>query len=170
MDGLARTIQEITDQARKADLTKTLPQAELERMWLEIQHVATEEEKSILEVSSAMSMYAMNQVGSLGTGALSTITVAGNMFEKNIVDHYWQALDEINERGFYSVLSESSRPYIDAMWQNFSSDQVTITQDVLSGRLISRTWTSVSTWLCEWEKPPTRSDANETGQQGEELR
>ncbi len=149
VDGLAETIKQITEQAQTADLTKSIPQAELERMWNGIYETAAAEDQNVLEISSAMTMFAMNRIGSLGAGALSTISVAGDMFEKNILDHYWNGLGEINERGFYSVLSDCSKPYIDAMWLNFSSDKETITEDVLSGKLLSRTWNSVSTWLME---------------------
>ena len=32
--------------------------------------------------------FAMNRVGKLGQGALSTISVAGNMFDRHILEHY----------------------------------------------------------------------------------
>ena len=110
-----------------------------------------------------MTLFAMNKVGTLGKGALSTITVAGNMFDRHILEHYSQALLEIKTKGFYTVLAESSGPYIEAMWQNFSSETETLTEDVLSGRLFGRTMKSMGGWFRrdttdqtveELDKPP----------------
>lgn len=146
-DGLAETIRQITEASTAADVTKIIPQGEVDRLWDDMQKLATEENQNVFEISSAVTMYAMNRVGKLGQGALSTISVAGNMFDLHILDHYRQGVDEIAEKGFYAILAESSQPYIAAMWENFSSDRETITEDVLSGRMLSRTWKSVSDWF-----------------------
>lgn len=146
-DGLAETIRQITDASTSADVTKIIPQGEVDRLWNDMQQLATEENQNVFEISGAVSMYAMNRVGKLGQGALSTIAVAGNMFDLHILDHYRQGLDELQDKGFYATLAESSQPYIGAMWENFSSERDTITEDLLSGRMLSRTWKSVSDWF-----------------------
>ena len=144
--GLAKTIEEVTVAANH-DVTNVIPRGEVDRLWREMHELANREGRDVFEISSAMTMFAMNKVGTLGKGALSTITVAGNMFDRHILEHYSRALVEINHKGFYTVLAESSGPYVAAMWQNFSSEKETLTEDVLSGRLFGRTIKAVGGWL-----------------------
>ena len=146
VEGLAETIRQVTESANQ-DVTKAIPQSEIQRLWNEMHEIAMAEERDVFEISSAMTMFAMNRIGQVGQGALSTMTIAGNMFDRHILEHYRHGLHDINERGFYASLADSSRPYITAVWENFSTSRDTITEDVLSGRMISRTWKTVSGWL-----------------------
>lgn len=147
VDGLRETIRQITEAASSVDPTRLLPQAEVERIWDEMHQIATQEQVSAMQVSSTITMFAMHKVGTLGRGALSTITVAGNMFDKHILDHYAQGIREIHTKGLYATLAESGKPYIDALWWNFSSDRETLTSDLLTGRLVGRTWSAVRGWF-----------------------
>ena len=45
------------------------------------------------------------------------------------------------------TLADKSEPYIDAVWKNFSTDQTTLTEDLLSGRLVGKAATMVGRWL-----------------------
>jgi len=36
---------------------------------------------------------------------------------------------------------------MEAVWMNFSGEKTTITEDVLSGRMIGRAWNVVGRWL-----------------------
>ena len=146
IEGLAKTIEEVSEAAGH-DVSTVIPKGEVDRLWNEMHELATAEGKSVYEISSAMSMFAMNKIGTLGQGALSTITVAGNMFDRHILEHYWTGLGEIRERGFYTVLAESSGPYVEAMWQNFSSEKETLTEDILTGKMLRRTLESIGGWL-----------------------
>ena len=162
IDGLAKTIEEVTEAANH-DVTNVIPKAEVDRMWNEMHEIATKQGRDVFEISSAMSMFAMNRIGKLGQGALSTITVAGNMFEKHILDHYWQGLDEIAEKGFYTVLAESSEPYVEAVWKNFSSEKETITEDVLSGKFFTRTASAISNWFTGTESKDIGENEKQDG-------
>lgn len=147
IDGLAETIQQVTEASQGSELTKAIPRGEIERLWNEMHVIAAKENQSVLQISSAMSMFAMNRIGQLGQGALSTISVAGNMFDRHIIDHYRDGLTELGEQGFYNFLANTSKPYISAMWSNFSSENETITEDLLSGRMLGRTWQAVNRWF-----------------------
>ena len=83
----------------------------------------------------------------MGKGALSTLNVAGNIFDRHILDHYRDGLDELEAEGFYPFLANASGPYISAVWHNFSSDQPTITEDILTGRLLKKSWDSLNQWF-----------------------
>jgi hypothetical protein len=56
-------------------------------------------------------------------------------------------LSEIQEKGFYTVLAEASGPYVEAMWQNFSSEKETLTEDILTGKILGRTLTAIGGWF-----------------------
>ncbi|MEX0819627.1 MAG: hypothetical protein WD070_08530 [Pirellulaceae bacterium] len=78
---------------------------------------------------------------------MSSVKVAGNMFDRHIFDHYRHGLTEIQQQGLYWTLAQASQPYIAAVWTNFSSDRETISEDLFSGRLIGRAWTGVRGWF-----------------------
>ena len=149
VEGLRNTVQDTADNIARIDPTKVLPKKELDQMWAEMQAVSDKEGIGLLEVSSAMTMYAMNKVETVGQGALTTICVSGELLDRHVLQHYWDGLDEISERGFYAMVAESSQPYIEAVWENFASSKPTITEDVLSGKLAGRVWIGVRGWFSE---------------------
>ena len=153
VDGTKQTIEQTREAVRSIDPTKVIPQAEVRRMWDEIHHTATSQGVNPMAVSSAMTLYSLGKIGSLGRGALSTVKVAGTLFDRHVIDHYGEALGDIRQRGIYASLAESSRPYIDAVWQNFSTEKTTVTEDVLSGKMIGQAWGAARRWLGGGETP-----------------
>ncbi len=79
--------------------------------------------------------------------ALSSVTVAGNLFDEHIIGHYAAALDEIGEHGLYATLAQASSPYLDAVWHNFDGQRETWTEELVTGRIIGKAWTSVRGWF-----------------------
>lgn len=152
VDGLAETISQTQRAVENIDPTQLLPEAEIQQLWEQMHDIASEEGVGLLEVSSAMSLFAIGKIGTLGQGALSTAKVTGNMFDRHIFDHYRQGLQQIREQGFYAAYSEASRPYIEAVWKNFASGQATVTEDLLNGKLLSRAWNGVCSWLGRSER------------------
>jgi hypothetical protein len=140
VEGLRETIQKTTESVGSIDPTKLIPQAEIAKMWSDMQEIADREDVSVFEVSSAVTMYALEQVNTVTKGALTTIRVTGALIDRHLFEHYWAGLEQISEKGIYEMVSESSRPYIDAVWFNFSSGRPTITEDVVSGRFLWRMW------------------------------
>jgi hypothetical protein len=153
-EGLKQTIDETRAALKGVDPRKVIPQAEMEQMWQEMRALATKEGVSLFEVSSTATLYTLNKVGAVGRGALSSVKVAGILFDRHVIDHYENALGAIRRQGLYATLSEVAGPYIEAVWHNFSADRQTITEDVLSGRWWSRAWGAVSNWR---RKPPDPS-------------
>jgi hypothetical protein len=147
VEGLREAIEQTTGAVRKVDPTKVLPQAEIERLWGEMREIAERENVDLLQVSGAMSLFVLDKVGVAARGALSTVKVAGLLVDRHIIDHYRQAATQISERGLYTTLSETSGPYIEAVWLNFSSSRGTITEDVLSGRFFGRAVRGVRGWF-----------------------
>jgi hypothetical protein len=100
-----------------------------------------------LQVSGAMSLFMLSKVGAVAKGALSGVKVAGTLLDRHIIDHYRQAAGELREKGFYNTLAETSGPYIEAVWYNFSSTRGTVTEDLFSGKLIGQAWGGVRRWF-----------------------
>lgn len=147
VDGLREMIEQTKSAVAEIDPTQVLPQAEVERMWNEMQAIATHEEVSLFEVSSAMALHSLDRVASIGRGALSSTRAAGRLFDRHVIDHYRTALRDIESQGYYATLAETSQPYVDAVWHNFSTDKTTITEDLLSGKLVGEAGRTVGRWL-----------------------
>jgi len=145
--GLEQTIADTRNALRSVDPTSIVPQAEVKRLWEEIHEIATTEGVTPWAVSSAMTLYSLDKIGSLGQGALSTVTAACRLLDRHVLSHYAEALEDIRRKGLYGSLVETSQPYVDAVWKNFSTERSTLTEEVLSGRLIGQTWTAVRRWL-----------------------
>lgn len=148
VEALQETVQQTREALQGVDVTRVFPKGEIDRMWMEIRGIAEQENVSLLGASSALSMFAISRVTTVGRGAMSTVRVAGNMFDQHILDHYQQGLVQVREQGFYQFLSTASRPYIEAVWANFSADRGTITEDVVRGRFLVRWWR----WLRGWRR------------------
>lgn len=147
VEGLQDTISQTRAAVERIDLTTLIPQSELERLWTEMKEVADQQKVGLFEVSSAMSLFAVRRVGDLGSGALSTVRVAGNLFDRHILEHYATSLKTIREQGYYETLAEVSKPYYDAVWKNFSAEKPTLTNDLMSGRMLGNAWRGVTGWF-----------------------
>jgi hypothetical protein len=147
VDGLKQTIDETRAALAAIDPTKVIPQAEMQSLWDEMHQLATREGVGLLEVSGTATLRMLDKAGTLSRGALSSVKVAGILLDRHVLDHYWTAMGEIREKGLYATLAETSSPYIEAVWHNFSSDRATFTEDVLSGRSLGQAWSAVSRWL-----------------------
>jgi hypothetical protein len=147
VNGLQETIEQTQQAVSSLDPTKVIPAGEVQRLWDEIHEIAVREHVSVLDVSSTVSLYAVDKVGTLAKGTLSSAVVAGNMFDRHIFDHYREGLSEIRTRGLYATLADAAKPYLSAVWNNFAVERTTLTQDVLSGRLFGRAWGGMQAWL-----------------------
>lgn len=147
IDGLRETIQQTQEAVGRLDPTVVFPQAEMDRIWLELQEISQKEGISLLGVGGAVTLLAVDRVAGLGAGALSAVRVAGNLVDAKVLQHYSDSLSQIHEKGFYQSLADISGPYLEAVWDNFSMETTTITQEFLSGRLTGRLWQRVGAWL-----------------------
>jgi hypothetical protein len=147
LDGLRETIDQTRQAVLAIDPTKVLSPEEIRTLWEEMRAVATRENVDLLAVSGAVTLGALGKIGTVGRGALSGVRVAGQLFDRHVLDHYSQSLGTIRSAGLFPTLAETSQPYIDAVWQNFSSHKPTITAEVFSGRLAGKAWSAVGRWL-----------------------
>ena len=147
VEGLKETLRQTIEKVGEVDPTKLIPQSEMQQIWDDMHEMADREHVSVLDVSSTMTLYALDKVGKIGHGALSSVTVAGNLFDRHIFEHYREGLGEIRENGLYATLADASQPYIVAVWTNFSTANDTLTEDLLTGKLIGRVWEGVRCWF-----------------------
>ena len=146
VQGLAETIRQTTDQLSTIDPTLILPQSEINQLWTDMQSMADRENVNLFEISSAMTMYTLDNVNTATQGALTTIRVTGQLLDREVLDHYRQGLNQIQEEGLYSMLAKTSEPYINAVWFNFSTDRPTLTEDIVSGKMAGRVWAEFQQW------------------------
>ena len=147
VDGLKQTIDQTRSAVAKLDPTKVIPQAEIKRLWDDIHQAAARQGVNPLAISGAMTLFALGKIASLGRGALSTVTSAGVLFDRHVIEHYRAGLTDIWKKGLYAALRETSKPYIEAVWNNFSSQKETITEGLASGRLLAEAWRVAHRWL-----------------------
>ncbi|MBN1911652.1 MAG: hypothetical protein JW818_18060 [Pirellulales bacterium] len=171
IDGLKQTISQTRESIGAIDPGSVLPQAEMQRLWDDIHEIARKEGVNPFAVSSAMTLYSLDKIGKLGRGALSTVQVAGRLFDRHVIDHYAESIGRIREDGFYTTVARTSGPYIDAVWQNFSTEKSTITEGLLSGKLLGQAWHGVRRWLggsdpVEPEEPCSEKENSTEGKAG----
>lgn len=147
VDGLRDAIEQTREGISRIDPASLMPLSEIDRLWNDMQTMAERENVNVFAISSAMTLYSLGKVKTVSHGALTTIRVTGNFLDSHLFEHYREGLQEISERGIYGMLAETSKPYLDAVWYNFSSERVTITEDVVSGKLAGKIWGGFRDWM-----------------------
>jgi hypothetical protein len=143
VDGLRKTIEETRDSLKSINPRQILPEAEIRRLWNEMRQISDQEHVGLLQVSGAVTMQALNKAGIASQGALSGIRVARRLLDRHVLSHYGEAISRVRTVGFYQSLSETSGPYVSAVWENFSPKHSTLTEGVLSGKLLGTAWSSL---------------------------
>ena len=147
IDAMNKMILQLSSEIGKVDPTKLIPQREVQRLWNEMESAADQANVGLWDVSTTMTMFAMNRITLTSRGALSTINVAGSLFDEHIVGHYSDALQQISEDGLYETLATVSGPYLEAVWQNFGDDRETWTEELISGRMLGKAATTMRGWF-----------------------
>ncbi|MCC9602706.1 hypothetical protein LOC67_19315 [Stieleria sp. JC731] len=147
LEAMTITITEIAAQVQQVDPTDILPQSEINRIWQEMEAAADQTGVGIWDIGTTMTMFAIDRLSLSTRGALSTVRVAGSLLDEHFFSHYGEALVAIREDGFYETLSKSSAPYLDAVWHNFDSGRETWTEELITGRMPRKWWSSFVGWF-----------------------
>lgn len=147
IDELKESLNSTRKALASADIRTILPEAELKKYWAEMKDVATQEDVSLLGVSGAVTMGTLSRVKTVGQGTLTGVTVVGGLITRQFVDHYSESLSTISRNGFYETVKDTSAPYIEAIWSNFSNDKPTWTEELISGRAIKKGLGKIGSWL-----------------------
>lgn len=144
IDGLRKTIEETQQAVANIDPMKLLPRAEIDQLWRQMELAAAQQNASIWDVSATISWVALNQIHSLAQGTMVGLELANNLFQDEIVKHYWSGLRSIERDGLLPTLSQASQPYLEAVWTNFKMDHKSWTEQLLGGELIKWGWSHLS--------------------------
>ena len=134
---LRKTVEEARADLSRADVRKLIPQAELRNYWRQMEQAARQEGVSLLDISTAVTMNTLGSVKTVSEGTLTGVRVAGGLFNTNVFGHYHDSLNRIRERGIYVTLQESYRPYVAAVWENFSGEKTSWTESLLDPRHVT---------------------------------
>lgn len=141
---LKRTVQEAYQAIADVEPAKVLPLTEIDQLWRQMQLAAQQQNASLWDISATISIVALNNISTAAGVSKTGLEVAGNMFQQEITDHYWEGLRKIERDGLIATLSSASEPYLDAIWTNFSMDRKTWTEQLISGELIKWGWSQWS--------------------------
>ncbi len=147
VEQLKQSLKETREAVNSADYRSVLPEAELEKYWNEMREVAKRENVSLLSISGAMTMHSLGKIKTASRGALTGVQVAGGLFNRHVLGHYVDSLEQIRDRGFYQTVRENSAPYIDAVWNNFATDKESWTERIASGRVFGKACSALTGWF-----------------------
>ena len=145
--GLRETIRQTRASLRDIDPAQVLSEDDMRQLWDGMRSIARRENMSPLAISGAMTLGSLDKLAKLGTGALSSVRVAGTLLDGVVLDHYRTVLANIHEHGLYPTLAASSQPYAEALWRNFSADRATVTESFLRDGGAERVLGKARRWL-----------------------
>lgn len=114
-----------------AEYAGLIPEAEARRYWDEMREIAGREETSLLAVSGALTLGTLEKLQTVSAGTLTGVKLAGELLNRNVIGHYRDTLSRIHEQGYYETLSATATPYIDSVWDNFSTERESWTEKLL---------------------------------------
>ena len=96
-------------------------------------------------------METVEGVKNLSHGTLTGLFVAGKIINRNIFNHYWTSLANINEQGIWNSVRRTYSPYVDLAWGNFTSSRKTWTETVLDPGHLARLWQKILNVFRRWK-------------------
>jgi len=126
----------IRDEARRLPAA-SLPSTEsVIAMWERLRTEAAAQERSVFETSSAMALSAVRTLPEgvrwLSASAVAGAGVTGRVVGSALLDHYRETLDEVRQTGYAHYASRQLGPYVRAAVSQFSPEQRTLTERLLS--------------------------------------
>ncbi len=147
VEGLRETVQQTRERLRGVDPARLLSEDDIRQLWDRMRSIAQRENMSPLAISGAVTLGSLDKVAKLGSGALTSVRVAGTLLDGIVLDHYRSVLSSIDEHGLYPTLAASGKPYAQALWQNFATDRETATERFLAGGAAERALGKARRWL-----------------------
>jgi hypothetical protein len=156
-------LKESFNQTREAlndvDPTLLIPESEIRRYWDDMKQLATQEKISLLGVSGAVAMQAVESIRGVSQGTLTGLFVAGKIVNRNIFSHYTSALATIHRNGIWSSVKDSYGPYVEMAWGNFTSSRKSWTEQVLNPEHVTTLWGKVSSWFTGNKQEPSPQES-----------
>ena len=147
IEGLRETIRQTRENLRGVDPSQMLSEDEVNHLWERMRSIARRENTSPLAISGALTLGSLDKFAKIGSGALTSVRVAGSLLDGVVLDHYRAVLADIDEQGLYPTLAASSRPYAEALWHNFSADRQTVTESFLASGAAEKALGKAKRWF-----------------------
>ena len=143
LDELKTSFDQTRAALNEVDPTLLIPEAEIGRIWSDMRSLADQEKISLLGVSGAVAMQAVETIKTATQGSLAGLFVAGKIVNRNIFGHYISALGDIRKNGLWSSVRDTYGPYVDLAWGNFTSSRKTWTEQVLNPSRFAKLWAKI---------------------------
>lgn len=143
LDELKTSFDQTRAALNEVDPTLLIPEAEIGRIWSDMRSLADQEKISLLGVSGAVAMQAVETIKTATQGSLTGLFVAGKIVNRNIFGHYISALGDIRKNGLWGSVRDTYGPYVDLAWGNFTSSRKTWTEQVLNPSRFARLWAKI---------------------------
>ncbi len=128
---LREFVAETRESANRADLRKLLPESEVRKYWETLSATATKENVTLFEAATAVAMQTVDQASMMSMSAVTGVKVVGSLLQRNILQHYQDALTTLRKEGFLSVVQSTYQPYVGQVWNNFSAKKKSWTETLL---------------------------------------
>ena len=136
---MRETVRQIAAKLETADPASIIPQHELHRMITDMQQIADASQVGLWQVGTAVGLQTMQKLDLVARGTLTSVSVAGDLLDQHLLEHYQTAITTIYQDGLFRTLQTASEPYRDAVWENLSPQRSTWTSDLLTGKWFSAT-------------------------------
>ena len=125
--------------SKTGNLTSDLS-SEISNIMNDFLGTAKEEGQSLTELAGVLALQATSRAKTSAALAIAAPKVASQILYENIFEYYKHTLQEIHQKGYAEVASESIEPYGDAIINHFSSSKETWTEKLFrsSGRGLKR--------------------------------
>ncbi|MFO1002911.1 MAG: hypothetical protein U0936_21480 [Planctomycetaceae bacterium] len=143
LDELKTSFEQTRAALNEVDPTLLIPEAEIGRIWTDMRSLADQEKISLLGVSGAVAMQAVETIKTATQGSLTGLFVEGKIVNRNIFGHYISALSDIHKNGLWSSVRDTYGPYVDLAWGNFTSSRKTWTEQVHRISRFARLWAKI---------------------------
>ena len=145
IEGIEQTIQQTKVACLQAKPERLLPAAEIDQLWRQMELAARDQKASIWDVSATISIIALNNIQAIEDGGLVSLEIVGNMYQQQIIEHYWEGLRAIERHGLLPTLSRACKPYVETVWSNFAVSPKGWKEQLLNGELLKWRWSRL-TW------------------------
>ncbi len=142
--GLRKTIEDTRETLLHVDPNHLFPPSEMDQFLRQMELAARAQGASIWDVSATISVVAVGNIQLFSQGGVASLDIAGNMYQQKIIDYYWEGLRAVERQGLITALSRASEPYLETVWNNYSMDQKTWKEQLLSGELFKWGWSRIN--------------------------
>lgn len=140
VQGLRKTIQDTRETLHQVDPNHLFPPAEIDQLLRQMELAARAQSASIWDVSATISVVAIGNIRLVNQGGIASLDIAGNIYQQKVIDYYWEGLRAVERQGLITALSRASEPFLETVWNNYSMDQKTWKEQLLSGELFKWGW------------------------------